>query len=672
MSKNLKNSEYVFTMRNKSKKKNQDGGLSFGRKKSDAVKAAEKAKLPTTTEKLFRFGKKKKSEKVEKNDHGDKFLNPCTGKDFYLDPALVDNLTERSFTISNFGKLNTFTDVLKLGLLNFSFYVNDEKIDFIKFSYKKDKDFESIRDKLTTKLSDIEFSGVKDSSLEKRIYTTDIITKIEISEQKYESYKSKIKNAAIGNVSGFFNKKTESIKFKTIYNFKRDRKITTKMFSLNDLFKEKIKQYKNQKFTKDASKDINFIKMITDILKTKEVFGKPSINVYDTCKSWEDNVNNKQDENKQSLYSTIYYDGFNDTIMFDEDAPKSIRITYKTIRECAKKFNTKDTKISYRAPLTRSEIYDFLGKVNETVIDILGSTSKNSLSELFNKKLPEIKEETYVQSLDKRLKFSNLEKFIKNYLSYHPATLISSKQTLNISMKDTLGEMYVTTLISESVKKSKQLLSIIDENVKKEAENIVKSLEPIPNNIKTLNKYKKYTEIIALGADDYKNKEDEYMNIIKIISNIIGNSKTIISNIDEEQLNENDDKTAASNNDGNKKSNKTTVKEKLNEIKTYIDDIKAGNLIPESYTKTGNNLSINELKEDILSNLAKCFNELSKKREELFKSKKEESQQKLEKIASTKGIGEDDKIYTYLEYFKKKIKEVEFEYDKGADYDFKH
>ena len=34
MSKNTKNSEYVFTMRNKSNKNNQDGGLSFGRKKS--------------------------------------------------------------------------------------------------------------------------------------------------------------------------------------------------------------------------------------------------------------------------------------------------------------------------------------------------------------------------------------------------------------------------------------------------------------------------------------------------------------------------------------------------------------------------------------------------------------------------------------------------------------
>ena len=649
MSKNTKNSEYVFTMRNKSNKVNQDGGGIFGRKKSDDVKTAEKAKLGKA--------KKKKLEKVEKNDHGDKFLNPCTGKDFYLEPALVDNLTERSFTISNFGKLNTFTDVLKLGLLNFSFYVNDEKIDFIKFSYKKDKDFHSIRDKLTTKLSDIEFSAVKDSSLEKKIYTTDIITKIEISEQKYESYKSKIKNAAIGNVSGFFTKKNESIKFKTIYNFKRDRKITTKMFSLNDLFKEKIKQYKNQKFTKNASKDINFIKMITDILKTKEVFGEPSINVYETCKSWEENIKNKQDENKQSLYSTIYYDGFNDTIMFDEDAPKSIRITYKTIRECAKKFNTKDTKISYRAPLTRSEIYDFLNNVYIKVNDILTRQQNIILSELFNKELSVIKEATYVQSLDKRLKYSTLEQFIKNYLSYHPATLISSKQTLNISMKDTLGEMYVTTLISESVKKSKQLLSIIDENVKKEAENIVKSLEPIPNNIKTLNNYK-YTEIIGLGADKYKNNEDEYMNIIKIISNIIGNSKTTVSNIDEEQLNENDDKKAASNNDGNEKSNeksnKTIVIEKLNEIKTYIKYIIANKSIPEPYTKTENNLSINELKKDILSNLADCFNKLSKKHKELVESKKEEAQQKLEKIASTKGIGEDDKIYTYLEYFKKK------------------
>ena len=42
MSKNPKKSEYVFTMRNKSKKVNQDGGLSFGRKKSAERKQKER------------------------------------------------------------------------------------------------------------------------------------------------------------------------------------------------------------------------------------------------------------------------------------------------------------------------------------------------------------------------------------------------------------------------------------------------------------------------------------------------------------------------------------------------------------------------------------------------------------------------------------------------------
>jgi hypothetical protein len=672
MSKNTKNSEYVFTMRNKSNKNNQDGGLSFGRKKSpdeklkrEQVKQEKKKKLKTTKDKLFGI-RKKKSEKVEKNDSGDKFLNPCAGKDFYLEPSLVDNLTDRSFTISNFGSIKTFTDVLKLGLLNFSFYVKDESIDFIKFSYKKDKDFDSIRDKLTTELSGIEFGSVKDSSLEKRIYTTDIITKIEISEQKYESYKSKVKNAAIGNVSGFFTKKNKSIKFKTIYNFKRDRKITTQIFSLNKLFKEKIKQYKNQKLsTEDALKDVNFIKIITDILKTKEVFGEPSINVYETCKSWEDNIKGKDNPN---LYSKLFYDGFNDTIMFDEDAPKSIRISYKTIKECAKKFNTKDTKISYRAPLTRSEIYDFLNTVNEKVNEILkdkivtneGSQADTSkeiiLSELFNKEPHKIKSGTLIKSLDKRLTYSDLEQFIKNYLSYHPATLISSGQTLNISMKDALGKMYVTTLISESVKKSQQLLSIIEKKEEKEVTDIIKSLETIPDNIIILknNDDIKYITYINLIESEFKNKEIDHINNFKRIFKIIRDSKTAVSNIDETQIKTDEDKK--------------TVKDKLDNIKRHTEAIKEDTDVSAKPDLI--NEPINELKKEILVMLSEYEKELSKKNKELLEYKKQEEKEKIEKIANTKGIGEDDKIYKYLEYLKKYFKDnTVTDFDKDVNYD---